>query len=265
MNYEGSKREERQLKIRSLLVTRDYMTIPELCKDLGCSEATARNDLAEMEQRGLVKRVYGGVMCNGNTSFNAGIPMRLSAFIEEKEAICRYAMQNIISPGQTIILDAGTTCTELARQIADLPYRLIVMTNSLTASIELTKNNQHILHLAAGLYDHAVGSFHSSETFEYLGRANADVFFLCPNGISKEVGLSVPDQSEAEIKKIFKKSSRRTICLADHSKLDKMGFCSVCQLSEVDLIVTDERANPETVKKLIDAGAKIEVAPISTP
>ena len=252
------------MKIRSLLITREYYNVSDLCEILRCSEATLRNDLRSLEESGYVKRVYGGVMSTGNTPFEAGIPIRVHAYEREKQAICSYAVSNILSPGKTIVIDAGTTGTELARQIAELPYGLAVITNSLTAAQIIAQNDRHRLYLAGGSYDPSVGSFHDRDTMNFLTSAHADIFFLCPNGISGEVGITVPGQSEAELKQLLVSRSSRVIVLADHSKLDRVGFRVVCSLGEADMIITDASADPGEVESLRNAGAKIALAPLST-
>lgn len=260
MKTSGNKIDGRHMKIRELLIKYEHLTVPELCGNLNCSEATMRNDLWDLEKQGFLKRVYGGAMSNGNTPFNAGLQIRESAFIEEKKAIARFVVKTMIVESQTIIMDTGTTSVELAKQIVELPYPLTILTNSLQVAYIISQNERHILHLAGGCYDHSVGSFHDNETLKFIETVCADVFFVCPSSISVEVGLAVPDPNEAAVKRLMIKKSGKVVALADHSKLEKRGFRVICPSSDVDCIVTDEGVKNEDLIKLKETGAKVHIA-----
>lgn len=260
MARDNKKKVERQTKIRSLLIARQHMSIPELCQEFECSEATIRIDLTEMERNGLAKRVYGGVMSTGNASFNVGMPARFTAFQEEKIAICEHVVKKYLTHGQTIIIDAGTTCIELARLVSALPYRLTVLTNSLPAANAILANENHILHLAGGCYDPAVGSFHDQATIDFLNQIHADIFFMCPSGVSKDAGFASPDLGEAVTKQAMIKKAARVIVLADHSKLNRSGFRHICGLDEVEVLVTDRNASRQELATLEEGGCIVEIA-----
>lgn len=263
-----NKQLERQVAIRRLLADHEHLTIPKLCEELACSEATVRNDLREMERKALIKRVYGGAMLAGGIDLehglagDTGVPVRATIFTEEKEAICRYVSEHILSPGQTIILDPGTTSVKLAKRIAELPYHLTVLTNSLEAAWLVSKNDRHVLHLAGGRYDSSTEAFQDLEAMHFFNSARADIYFLCPTGLSAELGIAVPGQNEAAIKQLMLQKAGRVIALADHSKLNKISFSFICGLDEVDLLVTDANADQQEVDKLVAAGLQVVKAPL---
>jgi DeoR/GlpR family transcriptional regulator of sugar metabolism len=262
MTSETNKKSRRQQKICDLLTKHDYLTTIQLRNLLGCSEASVRNDLREMEKNNMLKRVHGGALPTGNTSQRVGLPTRGVVFSNEKKAIAHYVVENILHPNQTIMLDAGTTTMELAEMIAELPYRLTILTNSLPAASTISRNEQHRLYFTGGMFDNTVGSCHDQQTVEMLRHLHADIFFLCPTGISIENGLAVPDQSEAAVKMVMQKNSSKTIALADHSKFNKTSFFSLCQLTEVSQIITDSNLAPEEVERFRNAGLNLELAPI---
>ena len=265
MAFDATKREKRGKSILALLAVRQHAGIPELCRELGCSESTLRNDLRDMERHGLVKRVYGGVVPTGNSGQMLGMADRFPAFHREKLAIARHVVGKYVVPGQTMFLDAGTTCAELARLVAELPFRVNVLTNSLDAAHAIAAVDRHVLHLAGGRYDAMHGSFHDHDAMRYLETVHADVFFLCPAGVSVDAGFAGPDRAETELKRMMMRRARRVIALADHSKLNKTGFYSVCALADAEALVTDSHANPDEVKLLKDAGCLCELAPIDIP
>lgn len=124
-----NKKEQRHQDICNLLIERDHVSVPELCILLNCSEATIRNDLRELEENSMVKRIYGGVIPTGNTPHKVPYPDRQFLHNDEKDVIADYVVENILQPNQTIILDAGTTTVSLATRIAGLPFPLTILTN----------------------------------------------------------------------------------------------------------------------------------------
>lgn len=259
-----NKKEQRHQNICNLLIERDHLSVPELCSILNCSEATIRNDLRELEDNSMVKRIYGGVMPTGNTPHKVPYPTRQFLHNDEKDAIADYVVKNILQPGQTIILDAGTTTISLANRIVDLPFPLTILTNSLPCAYIISQKPTHSLHIAGGSYDYEVGSCHDQQTIDYFAMLHADIFFLCPTGISTNVGFAVPDRGGAEIKRAMIRQASNVIALADHSKFNKTGLHIICALDAVSSVVTDDNIHADDVGKFQSAGLKIISAP-TTP
>lgn len=255
-----NKKEQRHQNICNLLIERDHVSVPELCTILNCSEATIRNDLRELEENSMVKRIYGGVIPTGNTPHKVPYPNRQFLHNEEKDAIANYVVENILQPNQTIILDAGTTTVSLATRIVQLPFPLTILTNSLPCAYIVSQNSLHRLNIAGGSYDHEVGSCHDHQTIQYFNFLHADVFFLCPTGISTGAGFAVPDHGGAEVKRAMMKQAGKVIALADHSKFNKTGLHIVCAVNQVDYVVTDDRITSDDIGKFQNAGLKIVAA-----
>lgn len=262
MVFDSSKREKRIKAIQNLLMMRQHLTIPELCEELGASESTVRNDLRDMEEMGMAKRVYGGAIATGTTAFNVGVSARSPAFRDEKQAIGHYVLEKYVQPGMTFFLDTGTTAVELAKLVAELPFRVTVLTNSLDVAHIISASEHHALHLAGGYYDPMIGSFHDHSAFQYLNSVHADIFFLCPAGVTIDAGFTGPDHGETELKKIMSKKAQRVIVMADNSKLRRTSVYSVCGLNEVEALITDSGAKTEDIKKIAAAGCKVEIAPV---
>lgn len=259
-----NKKEQRHQNICNLLIERDHLSVPELCAILNCSEATIRNDLRELEDNSMVKRIYGGVIPTGNTPHKVPYPTRQFLHNDAKDAIADYVVRNILQPGQTIILDAGTTTISLAARISELPFSLTILTNSLPCAYIISQKSNHKLHIAGGSYDYEVGSCHDQQTIDYFSLLHADIFFLCPTGISLGVGFAVPDHGGAEVKRAMIRQASTVIALADHSKFNKTGLHIICGLSEVDCVVTDHNITADDVGKFQNAGLNIKTAPAQT-
>ena len=164
---------------------------------------------------------------------------------------------HILQPDQTIILDAGTTTISLAAIVSELPFPLTIVTNSLPCAYIIAQKPQHRLHVAGGAYDREVGSFHDQQSIDFLSYLHADIFFLCPTGISIGAGFAVPDHGGAEIKRAMIRQASRVIALADHSKFDKTGLHIICGLNEVESVITDPMLPRDTMAKFQNAGLDI--------
>ncbi len=255
-----NKKELRHQKICNLLVATEHLSVPQLCAELNCSEATVRNDLRELESNGMVKRVYGGVISTGNTPHKVSLPNRGNAHQTEKEAIARYVVDHVLQPNQTIILDAGTTTLELAALLAEIDYPLTIATNSLPCAAILSQNPNLKLYIAGGFYDHEVGSCHDIQTINSLNLLHMDIYFLCLTGISAETGFTVPDLGGADVKRAMMQHASHVIALADHSKFNKTGLHIVCGIHDLDCVITDSGLPEDVEAQFSGTGLRIEKA-----
>lgn len=260
MDDKKNKADIRQEKIRSMLIAKDFVTLSEFCEALNSSEATIRNDLRYLEGEGLIKRTHGGALATGNTAFNSNISMRSSAHKNEKEAIASFVTKNILTSGQTIVLDAGTTNIEIAQRILESSLELTVLTNSLAAASILSKSEKIKLYLAGGSYDSLTSSFTDESAQKFFETMRSDIFFLSVNGISAEVGFTISGDDNAAIKQSMMKSSKKCIVTADHSKLNKIGLKVVCGFEDIDTLITDNKANEDDISQLTNRGLNVILA-----
>lgn len=255
-----TKAEIRHDKIRSMLIAKNFLTLSEFCEILNSSEATIRNDLRHLEEKGLIQRTYGGAIATGNTAFNSNMSMRSAAFKAEKESIANYVVNNILYSGQTIVLDAGTTNVEIAKKIVESSLKLTVLTNSFAAASILSESENIKLYVAGGYYDNLNSSFCDEQAQKFFSTMYADIFFLSVNGISTDVGFTISGNQNVSIKHAMLKSSKKCIVVADHSKLDKIGLKVVCGFNDVDTLLTDNKADREYINQLTNEGLDIILA-----
>ncbi len=252
-----SKTELRHERIRGMLIANDLVTVSEFCRELGCSTATIRNDLRHLEENGLLKRSHGGAIATGKTAINSDMNMRSIAFRAEKIRIADYVVSNILNDGQTIILDAGSTCNELAYKIMDSDIELTVITNSLSAASLLSKSNRIKLYMAGGCFDQNSESFHDDFALPIFTSMRADICFISVNGVSLDAGLTISGHEESSVKKAMLNSAQRRIALADHSKIGKIGLKVICSLDEINEIICDTNDNNKEISGIKTAGYRI--------
>ena len=263
MQTAKKKTEIRHEKIRSMLIANDLVTVAEFRQALNCSEATIRNDLRYLEERGLLKRSYGGAVATGSTARRTNMNMRSVAYKKEKEAIAEYIVNHVLLSGQTIILDSGSTSLEIAQRIAESELELTVLTNSFTIAATLIHSPRVKLFLAGGNYDPEPAAFHDEFSVALFNTMRADICFLSVNGVSSEAGFTISGFEEAPIKQAMIKASHECYVIADHSKLGKIGLKVICNFSDVTALVCDKHNNDEIAKELEASGLRIILAPLN--
>ncbi|WCN39277.1 DeoR/GlpR family DNA-binding transcription regulator [Aneurinibacillus uraniidurans] len=235
--------EERKHEILNELKSIGKVKVVDLAKQFNVSEETIRRDLTMLEESGLLKKVYGGAI---KTTFQSGEPpftQRTTVNQAEKIKIGQKAAE-LISDGDVIVIDVGTTTVEFARSIQNKD-NITILTNSIPVSAVLTESlNQkkftgEIL-LLGGQIDPKQQSVSGRLTEQMLNQFNIDKAFISAGGVSIKNGVSNYHLNEALVSRTMVDVSKQIIMVADHSKLGVDTFCKVCPLEKVDVIVCDQ-------------------------
>jgi DeoR/GlpR family transcriptional regulator of sugar metabolism len=228
--------------------------VSALADEFGVSEMTVRRDLETLARDGKLERVHGGaVNVESERPFSEIAVERLEA----KDRIGRAAAA-LVEDGETVMLDIGTTTLQVARHLRG--RSLTVITTNLAAYEELLPEPKIELVLPGGVvrrnYRSLVGMF-AEDT---LRRLRADVAFLGTSAIDADLGVWDTTMVEVPIKRAMIVASQRTVLLADAAKFDMDAMVRVCEASELDAIVTDERVPAKRRKALDRAGVEVIVA-----
>jgi DeoR/GlpR family transcriptional regulator of sugar metabolism len=228
--------------------------VTALADEFGVSEMTVRRDLHALARDGKLERVRGGaVNVESERPFSEIVVERLEA----KDRIGRAAAA-LVEDGQTAMIDIGTTTLQAARHLRG--RSLTVITTNLAAYEELLPEPAIELVLPGGVvrrnYRSLVGMF-AEDT---LRRLRADIAFLGTSGIDADLAVWDTTMVEVPIKRAMIAASQRTVLLADAAKFDMDAMVRVCEASELDAIVTDERLPAKRRKALERAGVEVIVA-----
>lgn len=233
--------ETRHHRIRALLSTLGQVSTERIVKELGISRETARRDIIELETQGLARRVHGGLVALDATP-EPPLTVRSSVMAKEKRAIANAAAQ-LLQPGQTVFLDAGSTTTMLAQELRSMSG-LTIITNSLNAALKLCAaeehealNNQVILlggSMLAGAQE-TRGELTVGEIYRY----RADVALLSPVALDAKQGASSFHPHEAAIARAMTQQAGRLILLADRSKLGLSSRMNYASIAQIATLVTD--------------------------
>ncbi|MBP1937340.1 DeoR family fructose operon transcriptional repressor [Paenibacillus sediminis] len=233
-------------------------SVQELGEVFQVSESTVRRDLKELEESNLLKRTHGGAVSLQNVNFEPSVIEKEDQFREEKMEIARKACE-MISEGDTVLLDAGTTTLHLAREMRSLS-NVRVITNSMIVLNELKDYRGLELSMVGGLLRYETLAFVGPMAETALEMVRVDKAFVATNGLDLEEGITTPNIIEAATKRKMFQIAKEVILLADHSKIGKVGYAKVADLSEIDHLIIDAGANDHFIDQLRKQGVSVTIA-----
>lgn len=213
----------------------------DLSEELEISEDTIRRDLRELAAEGLLQRVHGGALPASPATGN--FAARLNVASDEKKEIGRTAAA-MVSEGQVVILDGGTTAVQIARHFAPA-LKATVVTHSPTIAVELVEHrNIEVILIGGKLFKHSVVSV-GAPAIESIRRIHADTYFMGVTGIHPDVGLTTGDFEEAHVKRALSVSAAETIVLASSEKLNAVSPYVIAPISEIAGMIVAAATKPK--------------------
>lgn len=246
---------ERRNEILAILQAEHKVVVNDLSQRYQVTEETIRRDLEKLENEGLAKKTYGGAVLN--ESFNIDLPytVRKKANVDSKQQIASLIV-SMIEDGDHIMLDASSTALFVAKRMKD-KKNMTVITNSVEILLELSDRIGWKILSTGGRLKEGGLALVGYQAERMISTFHVDYAIFSCKGIDVEHGLTDANESDAQIKKMVSKAAKKKILAVDHSKFDKISFTQVCELSEIDMVVTDEE--PDERWKQIFAEAGIEV------
>lgn len=244
--------------IMKLINTKGFVKANELSRDFGVSLDTIRRDLESLEKKDLLKRVYGGAVSKYSKGAEIEYASRQQLHMDEKKAIALEASE-FINNGDTVIIDLGTTTLEAAKCLRD-KKELTCLTNSMPVATELVMNdNGRVIMLGGELrggYYSTSGSLTGMEVDSFC----VDKAIIGASGISDKNGVTDYHLEEANVRKKMIQKAEQVILLLDSSKIGVSTFVHVCNLDEIDILITDWNANRSLLKVFEEYKTKIIIA-----
>jgi DeoR family fructose operon transcriptional repressor len=247
--------EERQHEILRRARAQGRVDVAALADQLDVTAETIRRDLTTLERAGVLRRVHGGAIPVERIGFEPELAARDAVLTDEKDRIAKVALAELPEEG-AIILDAGTTTARLA-QALPVDRELTVVVNSPAIAVILGPRTNINLLLIGGRVRGKTLATVDDWAMRPLADLYVDVAFLGTNGLSVERGLTTPDPAEAAVKRAMIAAGRRTVILADHTKVGNDYLARFGSLSDVDLLITDTGLNDELVSDVEAAGVRV--------
>jgi DeoR family transcriptional regulator of aga operon len=164
----------------------------------------------------------------------------------------------LVEPGQTVLLDSGTTTLEVARALIQTsPRGLTVVTNSLAIATELTASSEINVIMIGGLLRHISKSFVGPQAQRMLSELHVDRFFLGVDGLHPEAGVFTPDVLEAELNATMIRVARRTTVVADSTKIGRRSLSLIAPIDRIHQLISDPSIRPEHREALEKQGIEV--------
>ena len=243
---------ERRDEILKILGDREYVTVEEFSRLLSVSAVTIRTDLTSLEESGLLMRTHGGAM---KSSMKGEARLISNTMIEnemEKKAIAEKAA-SLIKPGNTIIIDSGSTTIHLIEHLKG--KNITVVTNNLLVLEKLkSEDDIKIIALGGSLRRESMGTVGPLAEMA-IKALNVDIYFMGAAAYNRS-SITSSDISESSLKRDMMDAADKVVFLADSSKFGKRAFSNICSWHDIDTFISD-KMDGEFKKELEEMGVEV--------
>lgn len=251
------KNELRMQTLEKLIHEKGFMRICELAEMFDVSEMTIRRDIYTLEKQGIAKNLKGIVFASENTSlqlFTKQYDIREESNMqpEKKSALGAFAASQICE-GDSILFDVGSTVGQIAR-FAPRDRNFNAFCVSLNSFLNLLDHPNAEIALAGGYFHPGTQMLLSEESLNFIYHIRATKLFLSAAGIHETMGISCANRFEVPVKNAMLKSSDKCILVADSSKFGVVRASHVCDLEQVDAIITDDELPDHWARFIEDRG-----------
>ncbi len=246
---------ERHRIILEKLNLEESVQVAQLSEELEVSSVTIRKDLKLLEDKGLLFRSHGGATLS-NPYINEQ-PVNEKKYIrtDEKRRIGQAAAQ-LITNDRAIIIASGTSVLSMSQHIQPIEH-LITITSSLNVALELNRHKKIEVFQLGGSLRKSSYSAIGPHAEEMLKHFSCSKLFLGIDGLDLDFGLTTTSSQEAHLNREMMKTAQQTIVLTDSSKFGRRGFGKICDLKDIDHIITDKNASPRYLEAFKELGIEV--------
>ncbi|MCX5497800.1 DeoR/GlpR family DNA-binding transcription regulator [Kaistia dalseonensis] len=239
----GLLAEPRRMRILAWLQEEGSARVKDLSQAFSVSEATIRQDLERLDSEGHIVREHGGAYLKSVPRQVQAMALQHLVNMDAKRKIGRAAAA-LVGNGETIILDAGSTTTEIASNLVTR-QDLTVITNGLNIALMLGAVPSFSVHMPGGQFKAPTLSLSGEKSGDFFQDIFAGKLFLATAGISFEAGLTYPSLADMHIKRAMIKAASKVYVVADSTKIGAVSFSSLGKLDMVQTFITDEGIRDE--------------------
>ncbi|MDF2613749.1 MAG: transcriptional regulator, DeoR family [Clostridia bacterium] len=231
------KLNSRQNAILELLQVQKSGSVEELSQKLFFSPSTIRRDLDRLEEARLVRRTHGGVLLIEGRDAEIPLTVREKNNHTAKEIIAARASE-LINDGDSIIIDSSSTAFKMIPHLKN-KKDLTIITNGAKAGVALGEMHKFNVYCTGGLLRQNSLSYVGTHARGTMEKFHVDKAFFSARCISLSHGVTDISDEEAELRRIMIDHASKSILLMDSSKIGNIALCSVCPLSDIDILITD--------------------------
>jgi len=251
---------ERRQQITSLVRSRGSVQVINLSERFGVSTQTIRKDLRYLSEREILTRSYGGAISTDivGTTRDKSVQDKRALRNKEKKRIGKLAA-SLVKPGDSILLDSGTTTANIARYLPD-DETITVVTNDFSVLSELVNKKNIKIIMLGGQMRRMNLAFYGAQTELALSELLVDKLFLGVDGLEVGKGITTHRESEAMLNRAMVKIASQVIAVTDSSKFNHVCLHKIVGLDGIDILISDDEI-PERVRNEAERiGFKLLVA-----
>lgn len=241
---------ERQAKIVEIVRRQGSVQVEDLAQSLRVSTMTIRRDLEKLQEDDLLERCHGGAVAKQEVTYAD----KSTSHKSEKKKLAA-ACRALVTAGDNIYLDAGTTTYEIAKALQDIPD-IMVVTNDLEIA-GLLKNSQAELFLCGGMVQKSTGSVLGYYATQMLRDFRFDVGFFGAASINSDLEVMTPTVEKAFLKREAQSKCQKAYLVVDESKYGKQAMTKINHLSDYTAVITTKALTPEEKDKADSSGVRI--------
>jgi len=250
---------ERRSQIAQMVIEKGQVYVSDLVEKFKVSEVSIRRDLTLLEKARRLKRVHGGAIPIPGNFRTDSFEEKEKLHNEAKERIGQFAA-NLITQGNIILLDSGTTTLQIVRTIPSflrVSNMITMVTNSMPLTQEVLTWPSPNLTILGGIYLPDYQATVGPQTLNQLQELTADIAFLGTDGLTLEGGATTANVLMAEVDRMMADQAQKTVLVTDSSKFGRKGFVPVKKVSSYHMIITDVDAPEDMVKAIRDMGVEV--------
>ncbi len=233
---------ERRALISAMVRERGSVQVASLASQFRVSLQTIRKDLHYLTELGVMSRAYGGAIAADATTpvSEPAVATKLALRSADKDRIGRYAA-SLVRPGDSVVLDSGTTTLQIARHLPDLEG-ITVVTNDFGVLSALMQKSAIKIVMIGGELRRKNLAFYGAQTLSALNELLVDKLFLGVDGFDVERGITTHHEAEAMLNRKMAEVAREVIAVTDSSKFGRVCLHRIIGLNEITGLVTDRDA-----------------------
>lgn len=254
----GLLAEPRRRKILEWLQEEGSARVRDLSAAFEVSEATIRQDLERLEADGYISREHGGAFLKTLPRQVETLSLQHLENMDKKRKIGMRAA-SLVGDGETIILDAGSTTTEVAHGLLQR-RELTVITNALNIALILGAVPGFAVHMPGGQFKAPTLSLSGDKSVEYFRDILSGKLFLATAGVSLEAGLTYPSFADLQLKQAMIKAAQHVYLVADSTKINRTSFTRLGTLDVIHSFITDDGIRDEDAREFERRGIELIIA-----
>ncbi|TWF59339.1 DeoR/GlpR family DNA-binding transcription regulator [Neorhizobium alkalisoli] len=254
----GLLSEPRRRRILEWLQEEGSARVRELASAFHVSEATIRQDLERLENEGFITREHGGAFLNTTAPQTGTMTLHHQENMDKKRRIGALAA-SLVKDGETLILDAGTTTTEIATRLTSR-RDLTLITNALNIAIILGSVPTFAVHMPGGQFKSPTLSLSGDKSVEYFRNIFAGKLFLATAGVALDAGLTYPSFADLQLKEAMIKAAAHVYLVADSTKINRSSFTRLGSLDVIHSFITDDGISDRDAREFEKRGIEVLIA-----